>query len=698
MKKLLIPILICLPLSVWAQNSITDDIIIDQIERMIDDNDEDLDYTELIDNYWEICENKININNPDEINQLIELHLVNIFIIDNINIYRKDFGDIMNFDELKFVEGVDEMTFNILQPLICFERPKEKEKLRFNDMLKHGKHQAQFQTERCFNKKAGYQNVSDSILYENPNKKYLGNPQKLYLRYNFSYRDKIEAGFAIEKDAGEYLFTPKINDSIKKMIGDKAYKIIDYASFHFVLHDLKFVKTLALGDYQLAFGQGLTMGSGMAFAASGGSLLRKSKKIRASKSANESGYLRGAATTLSYKRFELTMFYSNKKVDANISINDSTDDEPYVTALQQTGLHRTYGELIDRHAIKQQLFGGNISFRGSNYQIGYTIHKTILSSALIPDPRLYNTFYFRGKMLVNQGIDFYYVLKKWAFYGEAAMSDNKAPAVLLGTTVQPAGYIDFTVFYRYYDKKYQNFYSNSFASGSNTRNEKGLYISTSITFAPKWKLIATVDYPQSEWIKTQAYAPSRQQEYNLQINHDINSKSLFFIELEYRDKEKNGSGDNTYMRELIHEQKMMLRFHITYTVGSDFTLKNRVEYYIKKDVPENGTCSYLIYQDILYNPENQPFSFAFRYALFDSPSGAVYAYENDVLNSFSVGSFYHKGMRIYLLGKYKFRNNLAINAKIGCTVYSNVDEIGSGLELIEGNVKTDGKLQLVWKL
>ena len=112
---------------------------------------------------------------------------------------------------------------------------------------------------------------------------------------------------------------------------------------------------------------------------------------------------------------------------------------------------------------------------------------------------------------------------------------------------------------------------------------------------------------------------------------------------------------------------------------------------------KNGTC-YLIYQDVLYNPDNQPFSLAFRYALFDSPTGAVYAYENDVLNAFAIGSFYHKGMRIYLLGKVKLRWGLAINAKIGCTIYSDVNEIGSGLERIEGNVKTDGKLQLIWKI
>ncbi len=696
MKRFLIPILIILPCLAFAQNDITDEIIIDQIERMMENSEEEIDFTELIEEYWTICENKININNPDELNQLIELHLVNIFIVEKINDYRKNYGNFMLFDELTFVEGIDEMTLNILNPVICFEKPQEKEKFRARDLLKYGKHQTIFQIEQCFNKKAGYQDVSDSILYDNPNKKYLGSPQKMLLRYSFSSNNKLEFGFALEKDAGEYLFSPKINDSIKTLIGDKAYKTIDFVSFHFLINDYKFVKTLALGDYQLSFGQGVTMGSGLAFAASGGSLLRKSKKIRASKSANEVRYLRGVATTLNYRNWDLTVFYSNKNVDANVSVVDSLGEPLVVTALQQTGLHRTYGELIDRHAIRQQLFGGNLSYRSNRFQIGYTIHKTVLSCELNPDPRLYNTFYFRGKSLVNQGVDFYYVLKKFAFYGEAAISDNLAPAALLGTTVQPAGYIDITVLYRYYDKKYQNFYSNSFAAGS-SRNEKGLYLSTSITFAPRWKLIATADFPQYDWIKTTAYAPSRTQDYNLQVEHQINSKSLFFIQLRYKDKEKNGSSENTYIRNLIHERKMSLRFHITYPIGNDFILKNRVEFSTNKDVPKNGT-SYLIYQDILYNPETCPYSFAFRYAMFDSPNGAVYAYENDVLNSFSIGSFYHKGMRIYLLGKVKLRWGLAINAKIGCTIYSDVNEISSGLELIEGNVKTEGKVQLVWKL
>lgn len=668
MRRLLTPLLIMLtvvimlPASLMAQSAVTDELITDQIERMLNDTDEEVDYTELIEIYWSVCDSKININDDEELSQLIELHLVNPSIIAGISEYRKNFGNFQLFEELTFVDGIDEMTLSVLRPLVCFDRPEKQGKIKPKDMVKYSKHQLWLQMERCLEDKAGYQDTSNY---------YLGSPEKLLLRYNFSYRDRIEAGFLMEKDPGEQSLT-------------------DFVSFHFLIKDIKFVKTLTLGDYQLAFGQGVTMGSGLAFAASGGSLLRKAKKIRASKSANETRYLRGVATTLNYRHLDFTVFYSDKRTDANVSVVDSLGEPLVVTALQQTGLHRTNGELSDRHAVRQQLFGCNLSFRLDRFQIGYTIHKTRLSCRIDPDPRPYNTFYFRGNSLMNQGIDFYYVTPKAAFYGEAAVSDNGAPAAMAGTTIQPVGYINFTVLYRYYDKRYQNFYSNAYAAGSGTRNEKGLYLSTSMTLAPYWQLVATADFPQSDWIKTQAYAPSRTQSYSMQLTHQINSKSLLVIRLRYKDKEKNGPNDGVFMRPLTHERSWSLRFHIVYPAGDSFLLKNYVEYDLDK--------SYLIYQDIQYKPDHKPFSLAFRYTLFNCLSGMLYAYENDVLNAFSIGGLNHKGMRIYLLAKVKLFRQLSVNAKIGSTIYSDINEIGSGLEKIEGNVKTEAKLQIIWKI
>ena len=55
-------------------------------------------------------------------------------------------------------------------------------------------------------------------------------------------------------------------------------------------------------------------------------------------------------------------------------------------------------------------------------------------------------------------------------------------------------------------------------------------------------------------------------------------------------------------------------------------------------------------------------------------------------------------MRIYLLGKVKLFNALTLYARIGRNIYSDRDEIGSGLTLIEGNHKTDLKVEALLKL
>ncbi len=459
-----------------------------------------------------------------------------------------------------------------------------------------------------------------------------------------------------------------------------------------------FLKTLAIGDYKVSFGQGLTMGSGMSFIAKGGSLLRRNKKISASKSANEAYYLRGIASTFEYKNFELSIFYSNKKTDGNVTEYDTINETPLkISSFQQSGLHRTYNEILDKKVVRQQLCGLNLSYKTSNFQIGYTLHKTYLNAELKPLESIYNSFYFKGKELTNQGLDFYYVLKKTLLYGEIAMSSNKGMAGLIGTTIQPTGYIEFSILYRNYAKDYQCLYSNAFASGSNTRNEKGWYFSSALSLAANWKFITSVDFHKSDWFKNTAYSPSLAHEFDSQLNYQPDKNTMLFIEYRNKSKMKNSTNNNIFQKHLIEDKSNMLRFHATYNLSNDITLKNRVEYHFnhEEDIKNN---SYLIYQDIIFNPKEKPYNIALRYELFNAEKGSVYAYENDVLYAFAVGGLSGKGIRTYIVGKVKLYDAIQISGKIGFTIYDDKNIIGSGLEAIDGNWRGDGKLQIIWSI
>lgn len=674
---------------------VNNDLIIEQIERMTENSeDENVDYSELLETYWNITENPININS-DEIDILAEFRFIDVFQLEKIKEYRHDYGNFQIIEELYEVDGLDGKSIEMIKPLICFKDKKD-EKIKIHDILKYGKNKIMMETSQCLNKKKGYQDVEDSILYEKPNSAYLGSPQKIYLRYNYTYHNKIEAGIVLEKDPGEYLLKSNLNDSIIKLLGNKAYSGFDFYSFHIYIQNHGFLKTLAIGDYKVSFGQGLTMGSGMAFDAKGGNLLRRSKKISASKSANESYYLRGLASCFEYRNLELSVFYSRKKSDANIISYDDDNITPLeISSLQQNGLHRTHNEIMDRKAVSQQLYGLNFSYMTSRVQFGYTVHKTNLSAQLSPDSTIYNIFYFRGKSIINHGFDFYFILDKMLFYGETAMSNNGGFAGLLGTCIQPTGYVELNILYRKYARNYQCLYSNAFSAGSNTRNEEGIYFSTAFTLAANWKYITSIDFYKSDWIKSTSHAPCHAYDFDSQLNYQPNNNMLLFLEYRNKNKMKNTRNYNTYQRYLTNEKSNMVRFHISYNISEHLTLKNRIEYHINND--EEGIYnSYLIYQDINYNHAERQYSIAFRYELFNTEKGSVYAHENDILNAFSVGALSGKGIRTYLVGKVNIFKQVKISAKLGATFYDDRNEIGSGLERIENNIKADAKVQLIW--
>ena len=690
------------------------ELLIEQVERMAEDSDDEIDYEDLLDYYIFLSDNPINLNS-DEVIRLVELHLINAFQHEELKKYRRFYGDFLFLDELEMVEGFDAQTIDIIRPLVYAGQDKSKDKITLKKLARYGKHQLLGRYEQILERQQGYQPTTDSALLAKPNSRYLGCPQKLQFRYNYNYRNKIRAGFVLEKDAGEMFFTDKVSDTIKSLLGKQYRRGFDFVGFHLYAKDLGIVKAAALGDYQLSFGQGLTLWSGMTFgkAGAGSSVMKQGRGISPKSSASEYAFMRGAAVTLGKGPFSGTVFYSHRWVDANISMADSLDNEAeFVSSLQETGYHRTIGELQDRHAIRQQIVGGHLSFAIAHFEVGYTAHHTWLSAPLQLRPSHYNQFYFQGKSLTNQGLDFKYVKGKFAVFGEMAMSLNFdstnlmqtqrpwALAGLVGMTVKPAGYLNFTVMYRDYGRAYQNLLSNAFGEGSRNQGQRGVYLGVEAAPAPYWNILAYVDQFQFTWLTSQVNAPSRGHDYYLRVSHSFNRRTNAYLQFRSKTKMKNSTDAFVFSHYPIFYTKNAVRFNINYQIGRDFHFSNKAEYAHYRNDDGTNEHGYFLCQDIAYKPEDKPFSLTFRYAIFDAKdyNARIYAYENDVLYSFSVPALYGKGMRFYLLGKVKLFNALTLYARIGRTVYSDRDEIGSGLTLIEGNHKTDLKVEMIWKL
>src|SRR5690606_5037503 len=221
-------------------------------------------------------------------------------------------------------------------------------------MLDRGRHEVQFRLDKTLQERAGYGEFSDSILERYPNRKYRGEDFYTSVKYGFTYRDKLQAGFVAEKDPGEPFLR-------------KEYPMgYDHYGFHLIVRDLGRLKTLAVGDYRLSFGQGLILNNDFSLSKSWGTnaIIRRTQEPKRHFSSAESGYFRGAAALFEVGRLTVTPFYSNKRFDANLS------DDGTITSFKPDGYHRTPLEIEKKSNAYEQVAGININYRNGQFQIG----------------------------------------------------------------------------------------------------------------------------------------------------------------------------------------------------------------------------------------------------------------------------------------------------------------------------------------
>lgn len=664
-----------------------------KVEQLTEELESEIDYSDLQYETFQYRNTPLNINECSE-NELRSLHLNDIQIA-HLKLYIKTYGELAGKYELNLVEGFDSTLITSLQSKISFGIDRELYKITYQNLLKKGRHQILTRYQRVLQKQKGYYNVNDSILSVNPDAVYLGSPDKILIKYGYTFYDRIRFGIIMEKDAGEALFHDY--DSIKKGF--------DFTSLHLYYKGNGFIRRLVVGDYNVQFGQGLTMHSSFGFSKdpSTAIFLKKYQSVRPSTGANENQFLRGAAVSLSpLNDTELTLFYSGKRMDATIRETDTASmDEPIISSLQETGMHRTYTEYRNKHAVGQQVYGGNIKSQYRILKAGITAFTTQFDATLQKHLYPYNQFEFRGNSLTNYGFDFSIFYRSILLYGEISSSTNDGQAMLAGCTFAPDSKWGVTILYRNYARNYQNLFSNAFSQGSKNSNEKGIYIAFNTQLSKKVVFSAFADHYKFDWLRYRVDAPSNGTEYQAQLIYNLSSFTTASIRYRYQVKEINAKNVNTiYIDWPQAEVKQSWRIHLICHPTKTITLKSRIEYLLREPVNQNSKNGFLMYQDIIFNPGNKPWNLNFRYAVFetDSYDERLYAYESDVLYAFSVPAYYFQGSRFYIISKYSLSRRLDFWLRYSRSYYSNRETIGTGLEEIDGNIKSEVKAQFLLKL
>ncbi len=675
------------------------EFITDQLEDLAERTDVELDYSDLLEEYLYYANYPINLNGKN-IEALRDLYLINDMQLNNLKTTIREFGPLVSLFELQNIPGFDEETIKNMMLFVTVEASDKKTALNLKDVFKYGNHQVIARYEQVLEKRAGYKIPIDSAIYH-PGSAYLGSPEKYYARYAFNYRNKVRFGFTLDKDPGEPVWKNKLPDTLQGLIGNKTGPLVDFASVFLYAETEGFVRQIAVGDYHLEFGQGLTLWSGLSFGKSSeGTQIRQfGRGIRPNSSSNENRFFRGAAVTLGYDRFLFTPFFSSNRIDSNIEA-DVVDQDEGVTSIIETGLHRTINEMLDKRSLQVVIYGAHGSYQSNRLHLGLTAYQTALGTPLEPSGDIYKKFNLSGDRLTNYGTDISFNFNKFNFFGEFALSSNGGSAGLAGVNTLFSEQFMMTVFYHDYGLDYQNLYANPFYESSALANERGIYIGFKALLYKSLNLSGYIDHFQYPWLKYRVDAPSLGHDYLLQLTYTPVRAISSYIRVRMKDKEENYSDPYEYTKKIVHAKRNEFRFFISYEILPELTFKNRLDvvyFHKESSKAENG---YMLYHDILYRPEKFPVELSFRYALFgtDGYDSRIYTYENDVLYAFSIPSYFGDGQRVYLMAKWRVSSRINFWLRLARTTYFNQNTISSGADEILGNHKTEVKAEVKIKL
>jgi hypothetical protein len=253
--------------------------------------------------------------------------------------------------------------------------------------------------------------------------------------------------------------------------------------------------------------------------------------------------------------------------------------------------------------------------------------------------------------------------------------------------------------HRKYDRDFQSVLANAFAESSRPINEQGLYMGMQATLSKGWTLEGYFDRFRFPWLRFVTDAPSEGYDALLQLKFKPSRKSEFYFRYRHRQKYRNQRLEEVVIDYPVEEYQQNIRLNAAYQVSPSVRFKSRVElrnYRLEGQESENG---FLFYQDVLFRKLSSPWALSFRYAMFDTDTynARLYAFENDVLYAFSIPPYFGRGTRVYAMVKYRVTRGLDLWLRWSQWNYTDRNVVGSALEEITGNQRSEIKAQLRWR-
>ncbi len=590
---------------------------------------DDFDATNLLELLSELKETPVNINSGDE-DEIARLFFLTEFQVRVLADHVSKNGDVVSLYEIALLPAFDRSTVMLMAPYVSLKPSEER------SVAGYGRTTA---------------TVTASARFNDDENENGGVRSLLRMRHDGS---RISYGITAENDPGEHF-------TLKSAMGP------DFLSGYLMYNGRGLVNRIIIGDYALRFGEGLVFNSTSWQGSwlSSPSFMTGRSSVAQYTSSEENNFFRGISLYLGDINTGAVLFASSNMIDARLQYNEDSTATG-VSNLVRGGLHVSASQLEARNSLTETVAGFHFAAGADNIRGGMTSSVTWFSLPFRPDgTKPENIYAYSGSRLLNFSADFKAGSRRVFFFTEAAMSLPGSWAVSGGIRAKPSDRVTCNILVRHFSPDYYAFHSGAFKIGSGSGNETGIAMSLHLEAARHLFITAAADHYRIPWLRYRSSSPSYGS--RIEIRGEYQPRDDLSLRLTYTSSSHEydvASETGTAVSEAQIRQQ--LSFILNCNPASGLRLTTRASASFISPSEEKG---YLLCQDLSYSFRRAPLRLWFRYALCSTEGwdSRLYAWENDLLSSFSVPALYGECSRSFLMLSWKPGDRIEFRAKYAVT-------------------------------
>jgi len=648
-----------------------------------------------------LAENPMDINKASAV-ELQQIPAIDIFLAQRIVSYRNDNGAFSSITALIKVSGFTDEILATVRPYLTI-RPNNgtTKSTPFYSGVPSLRQITAGMSFEVIQRVTRRLDLSRGYNDDSSKSSFLGTPERVYTRFHAYFDHRVSLNLTMEKDPGEPFEWNPSTDTYG----------FDHVSMHFALRDFWRIRQLIVGDYEASFGQGLVLWRN--FATGKGQqpirpVVRSGSGFRPYASTEENRFFRGiAATVLLSPNISFSPFYSRRKLDASFVDSDSLFDSSTssgnnITSFSSGGLHRTSSELLKKDNLGETLVGSNAEVRFGTTTIGFLAYQSRFDRMIRPDDHPSRLFTFSGDRAHMVSLYGTGSAHDIMVFGEIARAPGNSWGIVTGLEAKVSAGIDAVFSVRSYPRNFVSLHGFAFGERNGaTQNETGYYLGLRLNPSSRWKFNAYFDQYRFPWVRLGIPLPSSGYEAFVLIRHQPHK--WLSIEIQGRSETRDDGVQifdpgNRLVDALQRQTRQSLRFQFDYDFSSALRLRSRIEgvsFFGRTVRTQHGI---MIYQDIRWQL-SEPIRLNARLTIFDTDSfqARVFVFENDLRYTFSLPSLSGRGQRSYFMISVMPKRRIQFQLKYVSTRYEDVNTIGSGINLTDGNHIREVKVQFIAK-